>query len=186
MNIKDTLLGIHAELGTLMQSMDAEAMEDVQKEIERAQRIFVAGTGRSLLMIRAFAMRLMHAGLTVYVVGETTTPAITSSDLLIIASGSGTTATMIAVAEKCKKIGARLLLITTDEESTIARMADRTLVVHAFSSKRQDQQATSIQIGANGFEQMVLLIGDALTVSLMKREGGSANEELMGRHANLE
>ena len=38
------------------------------------------------------AMRLMHLGLTVHVVGETTAPAIRSNDLLLAASGSGTTA----------------------------------------------------------------------------------------------
>jgi len=43
-----------------------------------AKRIYVTGAGRSGLIARAFAMRLLHLGFDVFVVGETVTPAIPS------------------------------------------------------------------------------------------------------------
>ena len=53
--------------------------EDVEKflnELLNAKRIYVIGAGRSGLVAKAFAMRLMHLGLHAYVVGETITPAL--------------------------------------------------------------------------------------------------------------
>ena len=67
---------------------EAEAFADA---ILDAERIFVAGAGRSGLAAKAFAMRLMHLGLPVFVAGETTTPGIRAGDLLVIGSGSGAT-----------------------------------------------------------------------------------------------
>jgi 6-phospho-3-hexuloisomerase len=63
-----------------------------QKMILAARRVFVTGAGRSGLALKMAAMRLMHLGLTVHVAGEVTTPAIGQGDLLLVASGSGTTA----------------------------------------------------------------------------------------------
>ena len=54
------------------------------EKIIKAKRVFTAGAGRSGLMVKAFAMRLMHIGITSYVLGETVTPSIEKSDLLII------------------------------------------------------------------------------------------------------
>ena len=56
-----------------------------------AQRVYVAGAGRSGLIARAFAMRLLHLGFDVYVVGETVTPALQPGDTLVVFSGSGET-----------------------------------------------------------------------------------------------
>ena len=54
---------------------------------------FIGGAGRSLLVSRFFAMRLVHSGHKVFMVGEVVTPAIKEGDLLILVSGSGGTAT---------------------------------------------------------------------------------------------
>lgn len=59
-------------------------MEKFADAILKADRIFVAGAGRSGFVARAFANRLMHMGLTVFFVGEPTTPAIKAGDLLVI------------------------------------------------------------------------------------------------------
>jgi 6-phospho-3-hexuloisomerase len=46
------------------------------------------------------AMRFMHLGYTVFIVE--TTPAILEGDLLLVASGSGTTSSVVSSAEKAK------------------------------------------------------------------------------------
>ncbi len=73
--------------------------------------------------MRAFGMRLMHLGKTVHVVGETTTPGIAATDLLILGSGSGRTASLVVMAEQARRLGAKVLLFTTDAESPLARLA---------------------------------------------------------------
>ena len=185
MEIKHILGEICDELSRTFDTMDEEQLDELERRVLAANRVFVAAAGRSLLAIRAFAMRLMHFGFDVYVVGETVTPAIQPGDLLIIASGSGSTSTLVAVAQRCKQAGADLALITTRPESPIGELADHIVYLEAFTSKLPDSGIKSVQLGGNTFEQGVLLIGDAIIIDI----AGSSpekNAELMTRHANLE
>ena len=75
----------------LLQKVSVEEIAALASLMQQAKRIFVIGAGRTGLMMKAAAMRFMHMGFTVHVVGETTTPAILEGDLLLAASGSGTT-----------------------------------------------------------------------------------------------
>ena len=154
--------------------------------IEGAERVFLAGCGRSGLMVRGFAMRLMHMGKKVYVVGETTTPSINQGDLLIIASGSGETGSLVAMANKCKKIGASLATVTIFPKATIGKLADCVVVIDAPTAKSQQKTAvTSIQPMGSLFEQSLLLYFDSIILSLMERE--NLTSDIMFRlHANLE
>ncbi|WP_457753951.1 3-hexulose-6-phosphate synthase, partial [Thermococcus sp.] len=87
---------------------DALRLEEVRGMIDAmigANKIFIYGAGRSGLVGKAFAMRLMHLDFNVYVVGETITPAFEEGDLLIAISGSGETRTIVDAAEIAKKQG---------------------------------------------------------------------------------
>ena len=156
-------------------------------EMEQAEHIIVAGAGRSGLMARAFCMRLMHLDLRAFVAGETVTPPLSRRDLLLVASGSGATESLVVMAEEGKnRIGARLALVTIDETSPIARMADAVLVIPAPSPKVQRQlEHSSVQPLGSLFEQSLLLVLDALILLLMERKGISPSA-MFGRHANLE
>ena len=187
MAVKEVLLQIHDELLQCFENLDAFQLQKLEHCILKANRIFVAGAGRSLLMIRGFAMRLMHMGYTSYVVGETVTPAIQPGDLLVIASGSGSTATLTVMAEKCKRIGAELALITTAPDSPIGCLADCIVQIRAATTKETESAARSIQPGANTFEQSVLLIADAIVADITRDTNlDETNTRLMLRHANLE
>ena len=90
----------------------------------KADRIYVIGAGRSGLMAKAFAMRLMHLGLSSFVVGETITPSFTPGDVMVVLSGSGRTKTVADIAETAKEIGGKLALITSNPDSRIGRIAE--------------------------------------------------------------
>ncbi|HZD13307.1 MAG TPA: SIS domain-containing protein, partial [Candidatus Binatus sp.] len=92
-------------------------------EAER-RRILVMGVGRSGLIGRSFAMRLMHLGFEVYVLGETITPAVGKGDLVIAISGSGTTKLAVTAAEIGKEVGATVVAITSFPNSDLGRLAD--------------------------------------------------------------
>lgn len=187
MAVKEVLLQVHDELLHCFEKLDESQLQKLENYIKNANQVFVAGAGRSLLMIRGLAMRLMHMGYTSYVVGETVTPAIQPGDLLVIASGSGSTATLTVMAEKCKRIGVDLALITTAPNSPIGRLADCIVQVHAATTKESDSVANSMQPGANAFEQSVLLIADAIVTDIIKdADIDETNARLMLRHANLE
>ena len=187
MAVKELLLQVHDELLHCFKTLDESQLQNLKYCILHANRVFVAGAGRSLLMIRGLAMRLMHMGYTSFVVGETITPAIQPGDLLVIASGSGSTETLTVIAEKCKRIGAQLALITTTPHSPIRLLADYIVQVRAVTTKEQSSIDKFIQLGANTFEQSVLLIADAIVTDITRDAHiDETNREIMLRHANLE
>ena len=152
--------------------------------VQSAPRVFVFGAGRSGLALKMVAMRLMHLGLTVHVVGEVTTPAVASDDLLLVASGSGTTAGVIAAATTARGVGAKVLAITTAPASALAELADVLLIIPA-ATKQDHGGVLSAQYSGSLFEQLLLLYGDALFHSLWEASGETA-EALWPRHANVE
>jgi 6-phospho-3-hexuloisomerase len=149
-----------------------------------SDRIFVLGAGRSGLALRMTAMRLMHLGFEVHVVGEVTAPAITAGDVLLTASGSGTTSGIVRAAETAAAAGASIGAITAAPESPLAMLASVALIVPA-AHKLDRSNAASAQYAGGLFEQLVVLLGDSLFHALWKRSGATA-DELWSRHANLE
>lgn len=168
-------------------ALDALASDQVDAaldHIQRARRIFTTGAGRSGLAMRMAAMRLMHLGLSVYVVGETTTPAIGPGDLLIAASASGTTASVLHAAQVASRSGAAVLTLTTATDSPLASLSTAILHIPA-ASKADTAGRASQQYAGSLFEQAVLLTTDTLFHMLWK-SGTQSAEDLLHRHANLE
>ncbi|GGG95686.1 6-phospho-3-hexuloisomerase [Silvibacterium dinghuense] len=174
-------------LEELQRCMDAVAeteLLEAQRAILHAPRIFTAGAGRSGLALKMVAMRLMHLGLTVHVAGEVTTPAISAGDLLILASGSGTTSSVVHAAQVAKHAGAKLLVFTTAPESPLGLLADFRIIIPA-AAKQEHDGVLSRQYAGALFEQSVLLLADVL-FHQMWREHGESAASLWTRHANLE
>ncbi|HKP05968.1 MAG TPA: 6-phospho-3-hexuloisomerase, partial [Microbacterium sp.] len=67
----------------------SEQLDALAGLILSADRVFVGAAGRSGIALRMTAMRLMHLGLDVHLLGDVTTPAIGAGDVLLTASGSG-------------------------------------------------------------------------------------------------
>jgi len=149
--------------------------------IQRTKRAFVLGEGRSGLIMRMLAMRLMHLGLPTFVVGETTTPAIEPLDLLIACSGSGETAVTCLLAEQAESAGATVAAFTAAPESRLARVANL-LVTVPTQHKRGKGAVATVQYGASLFEQCTLVLCEAIVLGLTPPE----TDELAARHANLE
>lgn len=162
----------------------ARRLDDLADLIEDAPRVFVFGAGRSGIALQMTAMRLMHLGLEVHLVGEVTTPAIASGDVLLTASGSGTTESIVRAAQRAASVGARVGVITTAEDSPLADLADVAVIVPA-AQKLDRSASASAQYAGGLFEQVVVVIGDGLFHSLWQRQGSSA-DELWVRHSNLE
>ena len=159
-------------------------LDQAAAALRGARRVFVLGAGRSGLALRMTAMRLMHLGLDVHVVGEVTTPAIAAGDVLLVASGSGATAAVVRAAETAAESGARVIAITTAPDSPLAALAAVTVVVPA-AQKQDHDELRSLQYSGALFEQTVVVLGDAIFHSLWKASGATA-DELWPRHANLE
>ncbi|WP_168120459.1 6-phospho-3-hexuloisomerase [Paenibacillus sp. HB172176] len=153
--------------------------------IHRSPKVFVAGAGRSGLMMRAFAMRMMQMGIEAYVVGETSTPNLDRGDLFILGSGSGETKSLVGMAEKARGLGGEVGLITISPESTLGRLANFTVQLQGTPKNQLTQMDKTIQPMGALFEQSLFLFCDALILKLMEmKEIDSA--AMFSRHANLE
>jgi 6-phospho-3-hexuloisomerase len=184
------------KIGAIADSLSDEETETFLQEILRAERIYVMGAGRSGLVAKAFAMRLMHLGFTSYVVGETITPAMRPNDLLIIFSGSGRTRTIADIAETGKDIGGRIALVTANRESMIGKMADAVVIMESHRDEIRDETAEFEVRQMTGehrsfaplgtlFEAAAMIFADACISRLM--EISKIDEkQLKDRHANIE
>jgi 6-phospho-3-hexuloisomerase len=175
-------------------SLDPENIQQMNNILKTSQNVFVMGLGRSGLVARAFAMRLMHLEISVYVVGETITPAITSEDCLLAISGSGETLSIISAAEMAQKRNAKIIAVTSYVNSTLGKMAD--LVMHIKGRTKIDSEKNYLTRQINGkhqslsplgtlFEVTTLIFLDGIIAQLMV-EMGKTEEDMKARHTVLE
>lgn len=172
------------ELAATLKQLDPQEIAELAAYVNAANRVFVVGAGRSGLALRMAAMRLMHLGYQVYVAGDTTTPAIGPDDLLIAASGSGTTSGVVRAAETASKAGAAVVSLTASPDSPLGASSNLTVTVPA-AKKTDHGTSVSSQYAGSLFEQTVLITTEVLFQSLWKARGEAA-EELWKRHANIE
>ena len=174
------------ELRDAMQQIDAAPLDALAELIRAAPRMFLAGRGRSGLMMQGFAMRLMHLGKASHVLGDVTTPATQADDLLIIGSGSGATPSLVTACDRAVGLGANVALITIDPQSPIGRAASVAVRIPAPSPKAaQGESVRSIQPMGTLFEQCLGLVCDAVVMRLMQMSGITA-EQMFDQHANIE
>jgi 6-phospho-3-hexuloisomerase len=145
-------------------------------------RIFVAGAGRSKTVANMFAMRLLHCGLSVQVVGETTTKPIEIRDSLLLVSGSGETKQLIAFAEKAKSEEAQVLLVTGNPESTLGKIADKTFQIGPSSRVLSTNKI--LPLGSR-FELSTMIFFETVILNLMEKLA-LEEDNLREWHANLE
>jgi 6-phospho-3-hexuloisomerase len=184
---------------SVRESLKRVNLDEVEKMIVEMlastdRRILVLGAGRSGLIGRAFAMRLMHLGFQVYVMGETITPSIGRGDLIIALSGSGTTKLVVTAAEIGKTVGAKIIAITSYPDSDIAELADHIVVIKGRTKVADEKDYFLRQLMGEHepmaplgtvFEISMMTFLDGIVVELMRRLGLTENE-LRKRHATIE
>ncbi len=185
-----------SKIREIANTISDEEAEKFILELLNAKRIYVIGAGRSGLVAKAFAMRLMHLGLHAYVVGETITPALNRGDVMVIFSGSGRTKTVADLAETARDIGGRICLITSNADSRIGKIADCTVIVeHQRDAVADDAAEFEIRqmMGDHKsfaplgtlFETASMVFADAV-ISRMMEITQVDESALKNRHTNIE
>ncbi|WML47013.1 6-phospho-3-hexuloisomerase [Neobacillus sp. PS3-34] len=185
MNTTQYLAKIIEELSRSADLIANEEAELLLNGILESKKIFVAGAGRSGFMAKSFAMRMMHMGLDSYVVGETVTANLEEGDLLIIATGSGETKSLITMAEKAKSLSGTVAVVTINPQSTIGQLADTVIKLPGSPKDQSQSDYKTIQPMGSLFEQTLLLFFDAVILRFMEKKGLDSNI-MYGKHANLE
>jgi 6-phospho-3-hexuloisomerase len=165
----------------VLEATDNAYDEKLTHMLDSASRVFITGAGRSGLVARFFAMRLMHGGYEVYVVGEIVTPSIRNGDLFVVITGSGETETMIAFTKRAKAVGAKIVAISIKDKSTIADMSD---LVIQIGTPDQFGKVAAMPMGTT-FELSTLIFLEA-TIAHIIHAKGIAEETMRTTHANLE
>jgi 6-phospho-3-hexuloisomerase len=175
---------ILAEVDRVLGQVDQAQVDNLLDAIAAARGIVVYGLGREGLVMRSFAMRLMHLGLRVAVVGDMTTPPVGTGDLFLVSCGPGYLSTVEALAGVAGRAGARIFMITAQPQAELPRRADDLLVISAQTMAEHDH-ASSEQAMGSAFEQAMWILFDALIPELQACLGQTV-EQLRGRHTNLE
>jgi 6-phospho-3-hexuloisomerase len=192
-HLKSSILLMAVHLEKLAGEIDNDSIKEMLTEVLEARRIFVLGAGRSGLVGRAFAMRLMHLGLSSHVVGETTTPAVSNEDVIIAISGSGQTRSVADLGKVAKDIGAKVVAITSNKESKLGDLAD--VVVELPGRTKEDiggylerhmrGEYTYLTPLGTSFETSASVFLDAVIAELIYITGAS-EADLKSRHTNIE
>jgi 6-phospho-3-hexuloisomerase len=192
--LNDAISEIVDNVQSVSDELDPKVIKEMTDLMRSSKNVFLLGVGRSGLVAKAFAMRLMHLGIGVYVVGETITPTISDKDALLAISGSGETTHIITIAKIAKKRGSKIIAVTSYIDSTLGKMAD--LVVHVKGRTKIDLDKDYVRRQIDGqhqtlspmgtlFEVSSLIFLDGLIAQLMVLMG-KTEEDLKARHTPLE
>lgn len=173
---------IVAEITGVIAKMDEGDIERAMPLIGKTGRVYATGEGRSGFQARSFAMRMMHIGYTSYMMGETICPSMHEGDVLLAISGSGTTRRTVEDAEAAKKLGVKVIAVTSKPESPLAAAADAVIVV---PGRVKGETGGSIQLLSSLFDQSVHIALDALCLMLSRRDNVS-DADANANHANVE
>jgi 6-phospho-3-hexuloisomerase len=176
---------IVGEVADVLRQVDGKPVQDLADRILGAEQIFLYGQGRTGFVTRAFAVRLMHLGLKVHFVGDTTTPRITPRDLCLVNSGTGATRFSWHVIEAAREAGASTATITAHPDSRIGRVANLVVKIPAPTKGMEFDSRASRQPAGSLFEQALLVLLEAVVLILMERLGDTSRD-ISKRHANIE
>ncbi len=169
------------ELTAHQHALPLGELSSIADLVSTATRIYVYGIGRTGLILNAFAMRLAQMGYRSSVVGAVTTTAIRKDDLLVVATGSGETESVLRTVSRAVGCGAAVVMFTTLVEP--APVGVRLLTLPGTS--KNSSTPGSVQPLGSLFEQSLFLYLEEFVLHLMAADGIDSSV-LAANHANLE
>ncbi len=178
MKFEEALSHIKDQIHEILKNVEKNKIEKIIELFLNARNIFIYGAGRSGLVGRAFAIRLVHLGFPAFVIGETITKPVGKNDLVVLISGSGETIPVAMTAEIARRLGAKIISITANPDSHIARFADLFVIL---KPKKKDAELAPL---GTLFEASTWIFLDGIVAELMARRGENENS-MKKRHATL-
>ena len=175
---------IMAEIDRVLSQFDEAEINGLVEAILKANQIIVYGLGREGLVMRGFAMRIMHLGLKVAVVGDMTTPPLGPGDLFLVSCGPGYLSTVEALMGVAEKAGGNIATITSQPQAPLIQRAH--LILHLpAQTMAEKEQSSSEQAMGSAFEQAMWILFDAL-IPRLQADLNQTVDDLRGRHTNME
>lgn len=162
----------------VLSSNDVKNINEAVKAMLAAKQIFIYGVGRSGLVGKAFAMRLVQVGFKAYFIGETITPIVEEGDAVVIISRTGETMSAIQTANIVRRVGAKLIIVTESKGSKLAHTGNIVIYINV----RADHNKKHLAPLGTLFEDSSMILFDAMVSEIMSRIGES-EETMRARHA---
>ena len=184
------------EISDIISKVSLKQTDTLINQILTSNRIFLIAIGRVNLSLQCFGKRLAHLGLKIELVGSLTEKPASKGDLLIVASGSGESIVPLEITKKAKKIGCKILHITSAKKSSIRKLANYVVELNTPTKKIKikmkeslsdsiSKTKTSIQPMSTLFDQVLHIYGDVVSTQIIEKL--KLNKiNLWKNHANLE
>jgi len=168
--------------------------EDIKGMIDillKAKKIFVLGVGHSGVIGKVFAMKLAHLGSNSYALGDVTTPALNSGDVMVAISQSGETSTILTLCRKAKELSGKIIAITASPNSTLSKLSDHSVFIRAKSkdidfanfSLLGDEAHSNMSGALFGLNIYLFFYG---LICELAEVIGQTPKQIDSRHANIE
>jgi arabinose-5-phosphate isomerase len=174
--IARNVLEIEAEaISGLIASLGQPFVQAVELILNSRGRVVVCGIGKSGHVARKIASTMASTGTPAYFVHAADAShgdlgMITRDDVFIALSNSGESSELLAIVPLLKRWGAKLIAMTGNAQSSLAREAD----VHLYAGAAKE--ACPLNLAPTASTTAALALGDALAVALMQTKGFTRDE----------
>ena len=170
------VLAIEADaVRALAERLDERFVRAVELINGRSGRVVVSGIGKSGHIARKIASTMASTGTPAYFVHPAEAShgdlgMVEAGDVFIAISYSGSSEELLDIVPLVKRRGAKLIAITGNAESALAREADVNL------DARVAQEACPLNLAPTASTTAALALGDALAVALLEARGFSSED----------
>lgn len=178
MTLKQATDYLVERVGRVFQEDYEAPVQEALALVVSAPKVFVYGVGRSGLVGKAFAMRMVQLGLRVFFIGETITPIVEPRDVAVIVSRTGGTMSAIQTANIVRRVGGHVIAVTARPTSKLAHAASLVIPL----AEPRDREASKYAPLGTLFEEGAFLFLDGFVALLMEKLG-QTEEDMRGRHA---
>lgn len=175
--------------------IDASFTEAVEAIYDCHGKVVIMGIGKTGIIGHKIASSLASTGTSAIFVNAAEAVhgdlgMVAASDLVLLISNSGSTNEILHVIAPIRQIGCRIIAMTGDTQSPLAKEADIVLSTHV------DHEVCPLNLAPTTSTTAALMMGDALTVCLMEKRhfraenfavyhpGGALGRQLLSRVCN--
>ncbi len=159
-----------AAILALVDRLDERFERAVRLLLECHGRVIVTGMGKSGIICRKIAATFSSTGTPAFFLHPAEAihgdlGVLQSDDVIVALSHSGETEELLRLLETIKRLGARLIVITGEPQSTLAQAADVALDCHV------SKEACPLNLVPTASTTAALALGDALAMTLLVTKG---------------
>jgi len=159
----------------LLAHINADFVSACEMILASKGRVVVVGMGKSGHIARKIAATLASTGTPAFFVHPAEAShgdmgMITSADIILALSNSGTTAEIVTLLPLIKRLGIKMISLTGNPASTLSKAAEVNLNAHVV------HEACPLNLAPTSSTTAALAMGDALAIALLDARGFTAED----------